>query len=192
MDKFKTMFNPEEGALLALGVYDRYSSLDDLEAACNEDGGLKEILDNVRELKGWLLDNITRDYFGEILDPSSSTPCPYSDERYYTRKQLRAFVEPMNVKGLVENIDRQVDIFSDKPIGVGEKKTLLQIIGALTHALADQGPKNLKREGAPIVGTDESGIIGFLKKNSYISFGKSTLHKHISNGLNSIEEFKKR
>jgi hypothetical protein len=61
----------------------------------------------------------------------------------------------------------------------------------LTNALADQGPQNLSKEGSPIVGTDESGIIGFLKKNSYISVGKSTLHKHISYGLSEIEDYKK-
>ena len=97
----------------------------------------------------------------------------------------------MNVYGLVDNIDKHSNITTEKPLGLSEKRTLLRIIGALTNALADQGPQNLSKEGSPIVGTDESGIIGFLKKNSYISIGKSTLHKHISCGLSEIEDFKK-
>ena len=123
--------------------------------------------------------------------PASFSVCPDSGSGVYTKDQLKAFVKPMNVDGLIENIGKHYSISVEKPLGVNEKKTLLRIIGALTNALADQGPQNLSKEGSPIVGTDESGIIGFLRENSYISVGKSTLHKHISGGLSEIEDYKK-
>lgn len=191
MSKFQIYFDAEQAALLAIGVYDEFEIIDDLVLAADNKPSLKQILENVMELNHMLQSNIDDHERNGSGRPASFSVCPDSGSGVYTKDQLKAFVKPMNVDGLIENIGKQYSISVEKPLGVNEKKTLLRIIGALTNALADQGPQNLRKEGSPIVGTDESGIIGFLKKNSYISVGKSTLHKHISSGLSEIEDYKK-
>lgn len=191
MSKFQIYFDAEQAALLAVGVYDEFEIIDDLVLAAGNKPSLKQILENVMELNHMLQSNIDDHERNGVGYPTSFSVCPDSGAGFYTRDQLKKFVAPMNVYGLVDNIDKHSNITTEKPLGLSEKRTLLRIIGALTNALADQGPQNLSKEGSPIVGTDESGIIGFLKKNSYISIGKSTLHKHISCGLSEIEDFKK-
>lgn len=191
MSKFQIYFDAEQAALLAVGVYGEFKFIDDLVVAADNKPSLKQILENVMELNHMLQSNIDDHERNGSGRPASFSICPDSGSGVYTKDQLKAFVKPMNVDGLIENIGKQYSISVEKPLGVNEKKTLLRIIGALTNALADQGPQNLRKEGSPIVGTDESGIIGFLKKNSYISVGKSTLHKHISYGLSEIEDYKK-
>ena len=191
MSKFQVYFDAEQAALLAVGVYGEFKFIDDLVVAADNKPSLKQILENVMELNHMLQSNIDDHERNGSGRPASFSICPDSGSGVYTKDQLKAFVKPMNVDDLIENIGKQYSISVEKPLGVNEKKTLLRIIGALTNALADQGPQNLRKEGSPIVGTDESGIIGFLKKNSYISVGKSTLHKHISYGLSEIEDYKK-
>jgi hypothetical protein len=191
MSKFQIYFDAEQAALLAVGVYGEFKFIDDLVVAADNKPSLKQTLENVMELNHMLQSNIDDHERNGSGRPASFSICPDSGSGVYTKDQLKAFVKPMNVDGLIENIGKQYSISVEKPLGVNEKKTLLRIIGALTNALADQGPQNLRKEGSPIVGTDESGIIGFLKKNSYISVGKSTLHKHISYGLSEIEDYKK-
>lgn len=191
MSKFQIYFDAEQAALLAVGVYGEFKFIDDLVVAADNKPSLKQILENVMELNHMLQSNIDDHERNGSGRPASFSICPDSGSGVYTKDQLVAFVKPMNVDDLIENIGKQYSISVEKPLGVNEKKTLLRIIGALTNALADQGPQNLRKEGSPIVGTDESGIIGFLKKNSYISAGKSTLHKHISYGLSEIEDYKK-
>jgi len=191
MSKFQIYFDAEQAALLAVGVYGEFKFIDDLVVAADNKPSLKQILENVMELNHMLQSNIDDHERNGSGRPASFSICPDSGSGVYTKDQLKAFVKPMNVDDLIENIGKQYSISVEKPLGVNEKKTLLRIIGALTNALADQGPQNLRKEGSPIVGTDESGIIGFLKKNSYISVGKSTLHKHISYGLSEIEDYKK-
>jgi len=191
MSKFQIYFDAEQAALLAVGVYGEFKFIDDLVVAADNKPSLKQILENVMELNHMLQSNIVDHERNGSGRPASFSICPDSGSGVYTKDQLKAFVKPMNVDDLIENIGKQYSISVEKPLGVNEKKTLLRIIGALTNALADQGPQNLRKEGSPIVGTDESGIIGFLKKNSYISVGKSTLHKHISYGLSEIEDYKK-
>ena len=191
MSKFQIYFDAEQAALLAVGVYDEFKFIDDLVVAADNKPSLNQILENVMELNHMLQSNIDDHERNGSGKPASFSVCPDSGSGVYTKDQLKAFVKPMNVDGLIENIGKHYSISVEKPLGVNEKKTLLRIIGALTNALADQGPQNLSKEGSPIVGTDESGIIGFLKENSYISVGKSTLHKHISGGLSEIEDYKK-
>ena len=191
MSKFQIYFDAEASALLANGIYDEFQFVDDLIVAANSNPSLKQVLENVKELNQLLQSNIDEHDRNGSGSPTSFSVCPDSGCGVYTRDQLKAFVKPMNVDGLIANIDKHSSIKAEKPLGVSEKKTLLRIIGALTNALADQGPQNLSKEDSPIVGTDESGIIGFLKMNGYISVGKSTLHKHISHGLAEIEDFKK-
>jgi hypothetical protein len=191
MSKFQIYFDAEQAALLAVGVYDEFKFIDDLVVAADNKPSLNQILENVMELNHMLQSNIDDHERNGSGRPASFSVCPDSGSGVYTKDQLKAFVKPMNVDGLIENIGKHYSISVEKPLGVNEKKTLLRIIGALTNALADQGPQNLSKEGSPIVGTDESGIIGFLKENSYISVGKSTLHKHISGGLSEIEDYKK-
>jgi hypothetical protein len=191
MSKFQIYFDAEQAALLAVGVYDEFKFIDDLVVAADNKPSLNQILENVMELNHMLQSNIDDHERNGSGRPASFSVCPDSGSGVYTKDQLKAFVKPMNVDGLIENIGKHYSISVEKPLGVNEKKTLLRIIGALTNALADQGPQNLSKEGSPIVGTDESGIIGFLRENSYISVGKSTLHKHISGGLSEIEDYKK-
>jgi hypothetical protein len=191
MSKFQIYFDAEQAALLAVGVYDEFKFIDDLVVAADNKPSLNQILENVMELNHMLQSNIDDHERNGSGRPASFSVCPDSGSGVYTKDQHKAFVKPMNVDGLIENIGKHYSISVEKPLGVNEKKTLLRIIGALTNALADQGPQNLSKEGSPIVGTDESGIIGFLRENSYISVGKSTLHKHISGGLSEIEDYKK-
>ncbi len=191
MSKFQIYFDAEQAALLAIGVYDEFEIIDDLVLAADNKPSLKQILENVMELHHMLQSNIDDHERNGSGRPVSFTVCPDSGSGVYTKDQLKAFVKPMNVDGLIENIGKQYSISVEKPLGVNEKKTLLRIIGALTNALADKGPPNLSKEGSPIVGTDKSGIIGLLIDNSYIPLKKSTLHKHISCGLSEIEDFKK-
>ncbi len=191
MSKFQTYFNAEQAALLAVGVYQQFHTMEDLNKAADDNDVNKEIYRDAQELTSLLQSNIDYQQRNGVGYLDSFSVCPESGDGLYSREQLKAFVAPMNVDGLVANIDQHSNITTEKPLGVNEKKTLLRIIGALTNALADQGPQNLSKEGSPIVGTDESGIIGLLKNNSYISVGKSTLHKHISGGLSEIEDYKK-
>lgn len=191
MSKFQTYFDAEQAALLAVGVYQQFYTMEDLNKAADDNDVNKEICQDAKELRLLLQSNIDDHERNGVGYPTSFSVCPDSGAGLYTRDQLKEFVAPMNVYGLVDNIDKHSNITTEKPLGVNEKKTLLRIIGALTNALADKGPKNLSKEGSPIVGTDKSGIIGFLIDNSYIPLGKSTLHKHISCGLTEIEDFKK-
>tara|TARA_B110000908_G_C10179356_1_gene414865 strand:- start:411 stop:1022 length:612 start_codon:yes stop_codon:yes gene_type:complete len=191
MSKFQIYFDAEQAALLAVGLYQQFHTMEDLNKAADDNDVNKEICRDAKKLTLLLQSNIDDHERNGVGYPTSFSVCPDSGSGVYTKDQLKAFVKPMNVDGLIENIGKQYSISVEKPLGVNEKKTLLRIIGALTNALADQGPQNLSKEGSPIVGTDESGIIGFLKKNSYISVGKSTLHKHISYGLSEIEDYKK-
>ena len=192
MTKFQIYFDAEQAALLAVGVYDQFYAMEDLNKAADDNDAMKVIYRDAQTLKLLLQSNIDDHERNGVGCPTSFSVCPDSGAGLYTRDQLKVFVEPMNVDGLMANIGKRSSIVAEKPLGTSEKKTLLRIIGALTNALGDEGPKNLKREGAPIVGTDDSGIVGFLKNKSYISLGKSTLHQHISDGLKAIEDFKKK
>ena len=191
MSKFQKYFDAEAAALLALGVYKQFNVMADLKKAANDNDDMKSIYQDAQELKLLLQSNIDDHERNGEGRPTSFHVCLDTGEGLYNRDQLKAFVKPMNVDGLISNIDKYSAITSEKSLEPREKETLLRIIGALAEALADQGPQNLKREGIPVVGTDESGIIGFLKKNDYINYSKSTLHKHISNGIKTIGDFKK-
>jgi hypothetical protein len=191
MSKFQSYFNAEAAALLAMGVYEKFNLLQDLKKAANDNDEIKSIYHDTKELKAILQSNIDDHERNTEGYPTSFSVCPDTGEGLYTRDQLKAIVKPMNIDGLISNIDKYSAIISEKALEPREKETLLRIIGALAEALSDQGPKNLNREGSPIVGTDESGIIGFLKKHGYITYSKSTLHKHISRGLKAAGDFKK-
>ncbi|WP_200158126.1 hypothetical protein [Allochromatium vinosum] len=64
----------------------------------------------------------------------------------------------------------------------------LAVIAALTRALADLKPEELKRsDGLPLVGyskpTGDTGIVGYLKSNRYSLRSDADLQKKISDAL---------
>jgi|GEM_PF-3228066 len=191
MSKFQRYFNAEASALLALGVYEQFPFMDDLNDAADGNIALKDTLEKALELQLLLQSNIDDHERNGAGYPTSFSVCPDSGDGFYTRDQLKVFVEPMNVEGLLENIDKQTKLALEKPLGKRQKETLLRIIGALTLALVDHGPQNLKKKGRPLVGEEGSGIVGLIKKKEYIKLSDSTLQGHISGGIRAIEDFKK-